>query len=50
MSGYAMRKERSRRDRIARLRERLKQARDANPEDPVPGILAGILDLLEDEL
>ena len=43
-------KRRSRKARIDRLRERVKQARDANPNDPLPGILQGILDLLEDEL
>jgi hypothetical protein len=41
---------RSRSDRIARLRERVKQAAAANREDPIPGILQGVLDLLEDEL
>lgn len=37
-------------ERIARLRERVKQAAAANPDDPMPGIVAGMLDLLEDEL
>ena len=46
----AERKERSRRDRIARLRQRVRDAAAANRDDPLPGILAGILDLLEDEL
>ena len=36
-------------DKIARLRTRIREAHDANPDDPVPGILAGIVDLLEDE-
>lgn len=41
---------RSRSAKINRLRERVKQAYEANPQDPLPGILQGMLDLLEDEL
>lgn len=41
---------RSREAKLKRLRERVKQAADANPQDPLPGILQGMLDLLEDEL
>jgi hypothetical protein len=37
------------RDRaIRRLRDRAKQAAAANPDDPMPGIVQGVLDLLED--
>lgn len=36
------------RDKIERLRERVRQAQQANPDDPVPGILQGIVDLLEE--
>lgn len=36
------------RDKVGRLRERIAQARAANPDDPVPGILGGIMDLLEE--
>lgn len=36
------------RDKLNRLRERIAQARAANPDDPVPGILGAIVDLLEE--
>lgn len=36
-------------DRVRRLRERVKAASAANPDDPLPGILMGVLDLLEDD-
>jgi hypothetical protein len=37
-------------DRINRLRERVRQAKEANPEDPIAPIMLGLLDLLEAEL
>lgn len=40
---------RSKRDRIQRLRERVKQLDDGR-NSPVLAVLKGILDLLEDEL
>lgn len=41
--------ERTKRERIRRLRERLAQAKIENPDDPLCGIVAGVLDLLEDD-
>lgn len=35
-------------ERVERLRNRIKDAATSNPEDPLPGILHGMLDLLED--
>lgn len=35
-------------ERVERLRNRIKDAAMSDPEDPLPGILHGILDLLED--
>lgn len=40
--------ERSHAARVDRLRERIKQAAVANPDDPLPGILQGMLDLIAD--
>jgi len=40
---------RKRQARILRLKERVKQAAAVNRDDPVPGILAGILDLMDDD-
>lgn len=42
--------QRSRAERIERLRQRLVKAKQGNEDDPVIPIVAGILDLLEDEL
>lgn len=42
--------ERTTHDRLQRLRERCRQAQRDNTEDPMPGIMLGVLDLLGDKL
>lgn len=42
--------ERSTESRIVRLRDRCRAAQRDNPDDPMPGIVLGVLDLLGDKL
>lgn len=43
-------KQRTKRDRIERLRQRVRKMSQDNPSNPLVPILKGILDLLADEL